>query len=195
MNSKLKSMVLTAVISSLILVLTFVPYTGYITYGFFSITTIHIPVLIGSIVLGKKAGFILGLVWGLSSLLRAWLMPSPEALLFLDPRISVLPRVLVGFSVGFISDLLKHRVGKVEYSLALAIVGTLLNTIFVLTAISIWGGDNIYSFGDNIVAILGVVASINGVIELILAGVVTPFVTTSLRIAGYTHIITPKNDN
>ncbi len=188
MSSKIKAMVLTAVISSLILVFTFIPYTGYISYGLFSITTIHVPVLIGAIVLGKRAGFILGLVWGLTSLLRAYVIPSPESILFTIPMVSVLPRVIVGFTIGTLSDILKNNVSKFEVSTFLAVLGTLLNTILVLSAVFIWGNENILSLGESIMKIFGVVVSINGILELAVAAIVTPFVTTSLRIAGYTNI-------
>ena len=52
----------TALLSALIVLLAFVPYIGYIKLPILAIqaTTIHIPVIIGSVVLGPKKGAFLG---------------------------------------------------------------------------------------------------------------------------------------
>ncbi len=188
MSSRIKSMVLTAVLASLITVMTFIPYTGYITYGGIAITTIHVPVIIGALVLGKRGGLILGLVWGVTGLIKATTTGTPEAMIFLDPRISVLPRVIVGFTVGLCSDLLKEKVTKIEYTVGIAIVGTLLNTILVLSAIYMWGLENAFNLGESILKLFSVLVSLNGVIELALAAFLVPIIVTSLRIAGYTNV-------
>ncbi len=188
MSSKTKSMVLTAVLASLITIMTFVPFTGYISVGGISITTIHIPVIIGSLVLGKRGGFILGLVWGVTSLIKAATSGSLEGIIFLDPRISVLPRVIVGFTVGLISDVLKDKTTKLEYTATVAVIGTILNTILVLSAIYIWGQDNILNVGESIVNIFKIIVSINGIIEVVLAVLLTPIIVTSLRLSGYTNV-------
>ncbi len=188
MSSKIKSMVLTAVLASLITVMTFVPFTGYITYGGIAITTIHIPVIIGAVVLGKRGGLILGLVWGVTGLIKATTTGTPEALIFMDPRISVLPRIIVGFTVGLCSDLLKEKVTKIEYTVGLAVLGTILNTILVLSAIYMWGLDNVFNVGESILKVFSVLVSLNGVIELAIAVFIVPIIVTSLRIAGYTSI-------
>ena len=66
------------VLSALIILLTFVPNIGYISYGVLSITIIHIPVIIGAIVMGPKSGAILGAVWGVSCICLLYTSPSPR---------------------------------------------------------------------------------------------------------------------
>ncbi len=74
-----------------------VPQFGYIKLGFLpiDITIMFIPVILGTILYGRKAGLILGLVFGLSSLIVAWMRPAtPFDLTFQNPIVSVLPRVI-----------------------------------------------------------------------------------------------------
>jgi hypothetical protein len=43
---------LMAIFITIIIVMAFIPYTGYISYGVLSITTLNIPVIIAIIMLG-----------------------------------------------------------------------------------------------------------------------------------------------
>ena len=52
-NKNLYHLVLTAILSALIVVMTVVPYTGYIPYGVVTeITTLHIVTIVGAVFLG-----------------------------------------------------------------------------------------------------------------------------------------------
>ncbi|WLP85625.1 hypothetical protein [Mycoplasma seminis] len=78
---------------AIIIMFTFTPYTGYITIGIISITTIPLIILIASIHLGY-----LGILWtsfnfGLWSYLGSIILHFP---LFNNPLISFLPRVILG---------------------------------------------------------------------------------------------------
>ena len=66
--SKTRDLVLAAVIAAIIVIMAFVPFLGYIPLGFMNATTVHIPVIIGAIILGPKYGAFLGLTFGLTSL-------------------------------------------------------------------------------------------------------------------------------
>ena len=55
------------ILMGLIILMTFTPNIGYIQTGLFSITTIHIPVLIGAALMGPIGGLVLGFTWRLSS--------------------------------------------------------------------------------------------------------------------------------
>ena len=64
MNNKAKSdgrsqtlgMVQVALFAALIIIMAFTPFLGYIPLGFTRATIIHVPVIIGSILLGPKKG-------------------------------------------------------------------------------------------------------------------------------------------
>ena len=65
-KKKLTRLVMCALFSALIVVMTFTPYLGYITVGVIEITTLHAVVIFGAAVLGPAMGAVLGGVWGLT---------------------------------------------------------------------------------------------------------------------------------
>ena len=87
---KTKSLVQLALFTALILLLAFVPYIGYIKIPILAIqaTTIHIPVIVGSILLGPKRGAFLGFVFGLTSLINNTTQPGLTSFCF-SPFIQV----------------------------------------------------------------------------------------------------------
>ena len=52
---------------------------GFINIPPVAITTLHIPVLLAALFLGKEAGAVVGLVFGLASLWQASVLPFVEA--------------------------------------------------------------------------------------------------------------------
>ena len=109
-----------------------------------------IPVIIGSILLGPISGSFLGLVFGISSLLKATFMPNLSSFAF-SPFItdgnfyslivSIVPRVCIGIVPYFTVKLLKRvkffRNNFVSYSIA-AFLGSLTNTLLVMNFIYIF---------------------------------------------------------
>lgn len=151
-----------AVLSAIIIVMTFVPYVGYISYGpGLSVTLIHIPVMIGAIVMGPSAGGVLGGVWGVSCILKALLAPpSPlDAAIFWNPLVSLFPRILAGLIAGWaFYGLLclcrklskKGKAGKAAQGIAAGVsaaLGSVANTVFVLSMIYLLYGTQ---FGDQL---------------------------------------------
>ena len=65
-SRKTQDMVKLALFSGIIVVLSLTPM-GYIPLGVIKATTIHIPVILGSILLGWKSGAVLGGLFGLTS--------------------------------------------------------------------------------------------------------------------------------
>ena len=104
-----RTLTLLSVFSAIILLMTFVPQIGYISFApSVAMTLIHIPVLIGVFLLPKKYSWILGLVFGLSSLIKA--ATAPVGFLdpaFVNPLVSVLPRVIFAIVAAWIFELFK----------------------------------------------------------------------------------------
>ncbi len=180
-RTETKKLVLCAVLSALIVVMTVVPYTGYISYGLVEITTLHIVVAIGAVCLGAKYGMILGLVWGVTCLLRAF--TNPAWALFTNPLISVLPRVLVGAAGGTVYyGLSKTRMKKQLAACLAAAAATVTNTVLVLLAINLFGGM-MKSYAAVFEAVKGAllyIATANGVLELVAAMLIVPAVFTAI---------------
>ena len=112
-------------------------------------TTVHIPVIIGAIVLGPMAGGILGATFGICSLISNTMAPTLLSFAF-SPFlsttglvgvlkaiwVSVGCRTAMGLASGWLWSLLKKL--KVNQNIALIItgfLGSMFNTIFVMGSI------------------------------------------------------------
>lgn len=101
----------------IILLLSLIPNIGYIQVGPIAITIVHIPVLIGVMVLPLLYSLGLGLAFGLGSLIASFIYPSSVLnMAFQNPLISVFPRVLFALFAFFLfygfSQLQKIKGGK-----------------------------------------------------------------------------------
>ena len=104
-NTPTLSMVQLAMFSAIILAMAFIPGLGYIPLGVTRATIIHLPVIIGSLLLGPKKGAFLGGVFGLTSLINNTFSPTVTSFTF-SPFYSggnpwslvicFVPRILIG---------------------------------------------------------------------------------------------------
>jgi len=173
-KKQLVRLVLCALFAALIVVMTFTPYLGYITVGIIEITTLHMVVIFGAAVLGAKYGAVLGGVWGLTCIARAFQL---GIIPFQNPMVSLVPRIIVGLVAGLIFLGLSKTKCKKPISLGIsAFAGTLTNTVLVLSFLQIFGGFEVL-FGEaakTLDVIIGTLISTNGLIELIGAVIVVP---------------------
>ena len=88
---------------ALILVLSLVPYLGFIQIGGISATILPIPVILGAALLGPRRGVLYGAAFGFSSFLIAVIRGTAGDALFVDPLISIVPRILFGFCTAIFS--------------------------------------------------------------------------------------------
>ena len=204
-HQKTLSMVQLALLTALIALLAFVPYLGYIKLPFLPIqaTTIHIPVIVGSILLGPKKGAFLGFVFGLTSLINNTTQPGLTSFCFsrfielgeglggspLALIICFVPRILVGVVPHYVYEgmqkVWKDKARGRQYSMMLAgVAGSLTNTILVMSMIYLFFGQA-YAAAKSIAyeAVLGVVLStvcINGTVEALVAALIAAAVTSAL---------------
>lgn len=113
-----------------------------------SVTILQVPVIIGAVLEGPLVGFIIGLLFGLSSLLQAAIAPTgPVDVAFTNPLISVVPRLLIGPVAWYLYRIILGRkeasqVHPARYSAALiaaGLGGSLTNTILVLSTLGLFG--------------------------------------------------------
>lgn len=177
-----RKLVLCGIFCALIIVMTAVPYTGYITTGPIEITTLHIVVIIGAVMLGWQYGALLGGVWGLSCLVRA--LTNPLWIMFTNPLISVVPRILVGIVAGLMYKWIsKTKLGCIGGSIFAAVAGTLTNTVLVISAMYLFGGM-IKEYADvfeTFKTIYMTIISLNGSVELAAAIILTPAICRPLQ--------------
>lgn len=103
----LRKMVTIAVLGAISIVLGMTPL-GFIPVGPTRATIMHIPVIIGAIMEGPIVGGFVGLIFGLFSIYQAMTMPTPVSFAFLNPLVSVLPRVLIGIVTYYVYNTLKN---------------------------------------------------------------------------------------
>ena len=80
---------------------------GFIPVGPTRATIMHIPVIIGAIMEGPVVGAFVGLIFGIFSIFQAITNPTPVSFVFLNPLVSVLPRVLIGVLSFYVYDFLR----------------------------------------------------------------------------------------
>ena len=125
------------ILSALTLALSLIPQIGYITIPGLGlqITIVHIPVIIAGIIEGPVVGAFVGLIFGLSSLYTALTSPLPIAFAFLNPLVSILPRIFIGVVAWYVwramTTVTKDKARPVSIGIAAA-MGTVTNTIGVL---------------------------------------------------------------
>lgn len=201
-NKKTYQMILTALFTAIILMMAFVPYLGYINLVVIKATLIHVPVIIGSIMLGPKKGGFLGFVFGCTSLINNTFNPSLLSFAF-SPFYSIgeiggnfysiiicfVPRILVGIVPYFVYVGIKKlfKVGKASDWLALpaaAAAGAFTNTLLVMNLIYFCFQDQFAAVKQIAVetvygAILAIIAA-NGIPEAIVAAVLATAVCKAL---------------
>lgn len=137
-KKEIQYLTLSTVFAAIILVMTFVPQVGYITIGTMALTLIHIPVLIGAFLLPKKYTVMLGFIFGIGSLIKAATMPTgildPA---FVNPLVSILPRMIFALAASYIFDLFKWFNVKVKNSNIYIFGFVTLLTVFAMYYASI----------------------------------------------------------
>ena len=131
-KQKVREMTLLAMFIAIILVMGFVPYLGFIQIGTASITLIHIPVLIGAVVMGRKGGMIFGLTFGMVSFFRALTSVGLDYI-FIFPWVSILPRFIFGLLIYDVYRLLYKLIKSRIIALIIAFgLMTFIHTLMVL---------------------------------------------------------------
>ena len=122
---QVQSLAILAMFTAIIFLLTFTPL-GLIDLPVIKATVLHVPVIIGSILLGPKKGAFLGGMFGLASLLKNTLVPGLSSFVFtpLIPApgldrgspwalfICFVPRILVGVTPWLVYALFRRLPGR-----------------------------------------------------------------------------------
>jgi uncharacterized membrane protein len=159
---------------------------GFIPLPMVKATIMHIPVIIGAIIEGPVVGATIGLIFGLFSIFQNMTNPSLLSFAFLNPFVSVVPRVLVGIMAYYGYSLFSKRNTTLSVGIGAA-VGSLTNTFGVLTMIYVLYAAQ-YASAKGIdpattAKVIYGIALTNGVPEAIVAVlIVTPIVVAIKRV-------------
>ena len=204
-KSRTLGLVQTALLGAIIFLLAFTPSLGYIPLGVINATIIHVPVIIGSLILGPKRGAVLGFLFGLTSMIQATTSPALTSFIFspflssgitpLGPVWSLLiafvPRILVGVVPHYVYLALKRafkgKKGTDAAALFISgVAGSMTNTVLVMGLIYVlFGHAYADAIGISYAALFGAIMSVvavNGVLEAVVAGILSGTIVKTLRL-------------
>ncbi|MGI6108531.1 MAG: ECF transporter S component [Eubacteriaceae bacterium] len=175
-NAKTARLTKLALLAAIEVLLAFTPL-GFIQLPIVSITTLHIPVIIGAIILGPWEGGFLGLVMGLCSVIRSFTSASVLAV-YINPAISgnalasivmdIVPRILIGVVAGYIYLSMKKHEANTSLSIGVAAVfGSLTNTVLFL------GSMALFFPASQMLNLLATIVSINSIAEIAAAAIIS----------------------
>ncbi|WP_331618497.1 ECF transporter S component [Romboutsia ilealis] len=175
-KTDVRKMAIIGVLSAISIMLSMTPL-GFIPIGPTNATIMHIPVIIGAIIEGPVVGITVGFIFGATSLLKALTMPTITSFAFVNPLVSVLPRMLIGIVAYYVYKLtIKFTKNVFVSGWITGVMGSLVNTAVVLGMIYIlYGARYAEALGESASAaktlILTLVAT-NGIPEAIVGGFV-----------------------
>ena len=129
-------------------------------------TIMHVPAIVGGVLEGSVVGGIVGTLFGLFSFLQATVP------MFKDPLVAIVPRIFIGITAALTYALLR-RVNEYVAVVAASIVGTLTNTVGVLT-MAVWRGY----MAPGVAVGIGVT---HGLPEVVVAAVITVAVVAAWK--------------
>ncbi len=202
-NSMNYKIAMAGVFSALSIILSFTPL-GYIQLGSaIQITLMHIPVILATLLAGLIPGLATGIIFGVSSLVKNLMTGAAASPFFINPLVSVLPRLLFPVAVWAVFNLLNFipHMPKVVSGAIAAGIGTFIHTVLVMGAIFIFYGNiflplvlgAIEKIGINtenisglkaFAAIIATTMLTNGIFEILCAVVLASAVLGSVYAVG-----------
>lgn len=196
MNTKkhdTRYMVSVGLMAAIVIVLANTPL-GMIQLPIIKATTVHIPVIIGAILLGPMAGAILGGVFGICSLISNTMAPTLLSFAFSPFMsttgitgaikaiwVSVGCRILIGLTAGWLWRLLKKiNLNQIVALSVTGFVGSMVNTVAVMGSIYLLFAQQYAEAKDvAVTAVWGLVigtVTASGIPEAIAAAVIVAIV-------------------
>lgn len=199
-----KDLTILSMFSAIVLIMAFTPF-GIIDLPLIKATILHVPVIIGSVLLGPRKGAFLGFLFGLTSLFKNTTAPSLLSFAF-TPFVPVpgigsgspyalficfVPRILIGITPWLLYTAFRKLFPKMNLLFELpmlalcGVLGAFTNTGLVMGSIYVIF-RNAYAImkGIPVQDVLGVILGIviaNGIPEMIVAAVMVPFLVLALK--------------
>ena len=184
MNKNLKdvkTLVILGIMLAFTIILDLTPL-GMIPLPVISASIVHLPTVVTGIILGPIAGAIMGAAMGVVSLVHAITRPpSVLAPLFINPLVSILPRIFIGVVSYYSYTVIKKINNKSNMMNSISIfiagvMGSLTNTILVLAVLYILYKDKIAEILNNSQSVMSWIvgiATVQGFGEAIVIGIIT----------------------
>ena len=191
MSSKKKTstrkLTVTGMMIAITMILAYTPL-GIIPLQPVSATITHIPTIIIALLEGPIVGAIIGAAFGIVSLIKA--LTQPPGILgpyFINPLVSILPRVLIGIIAGYsykgFLNVIKN--GTLCAVLASAL-GSLTNTLGAMGMIYVlYLSDMTQKLGTAAGPVIWGIITTYGIVEMLAAAVICTTVVLALKKAVY----------
>lgn len=198
-TKNIRYLVQVSLMAAIVCVVAFVPFLGFIPLGVIKATTVHIPVIIGAILLGPKAGAVLGAVFGLTSVIKNTIEPAVVSFVFtpLIPApgetagslkallIAFIPRILTGVVAALVyRAIARFNKTKTVACVAAGLVGSMTNTALVMGSIYFLFGQQYAAAREvafeKLAGVLMAVVFTNGLAEAAVAGVLCALIARPL---------------
>jgi len=172
---------------------------GFIPIGTLSVTIMHIPVILTTLIAGLIPGIGVGFIFGLFSLIQNAMGGGNP--FFLNPLVSIVPRMLIAVVTwavykGF--SKIPHM-PKVASCCVASAFGTFANTLFVMTGIYVFYNELYMSLVSGVLqamgfetdkmsyfqgwlVVIGTTVATNSVWEIIAAVIITLAITSAIYI-------------
>lgn len=145
-----------------------------------AITLLHIPTIIGTLIAGWPVGIGIGAIFGILSMIQAASNPVGLDACFVNPLVSIPPRVLLAPTAAIIFKCLCKikKIPKPFSATVTALLTTLLHTVFVAFALYLFANSQMYTLmeGKGLGAFILILLP-NAIAEAIAAGIITGGVT------------------
>lgn len=182
-----------ALMAAIVIVLANTPL-GMIQLPIIKATTVHIPVIIGAILLGPMAGGILGFVFGVCSLVSNTMAPTLLSFAFSPFMsttgipgaikaiwVSVGCRILIGVAAGWLWVLFKKvKLNQIVALVLTGFLGSMVNTVTVMGSIYLLFAQQYAQAKDvAVTAVWGLVmgtVTASGIPEAIVAAILVAFI-------------------
>lgn len=160
----------------LALTIAFVVMTAVPTAAASMALVMFVPTFATAIIYGPKAGMLMGLFAGVTTMLRAILAPmSPFDYLFINPLVSVLPRTLIGlfayYGYSFVKKIFKNEKISIAFGGA---IGAASNTALVMTMLYLmYASEIVEMVGASFKVFLISIITTNAIIEAVAGAILT----------------------
>ena len=195
-----KDLTTTGMMIAIILLMSFTPL-GYLRTAGLEVSLITIPVAIGAMIIGPKAGLLLGTVFGLTSFYQCFGMsPFGAALLGINPFLTFMVCVPTRALVGWLTGVIFQVIEKMDHSKTTSyfiggFIAALLNTLLFMGALMLffWNTEYIQSINASIgnlsvIAFVLTFVGVNGLLELPATCIVGGVVSKTLKKVLYKKI-------
>lgn len=195
-----KELTTTGMMIAIILLMSFTPL-GYLRTAGLEVSLITIPVAIGAMIIGPKAGLLLGTVFGLTSFYQCFGMsPFGAALLGINPFLTFLVCVPTRALMGWFTGLAFKGIEKLDRSKTVSyfvggFLAALFNTVLFMGALMLffWNTEFIQSINASIgnlsfFAFVLTFVGVNGLLEVPATCIVGGVVSKTLKKVLYKKI-------